>query len=100
MMKSRGFLLRLTVLLIASGFARADVARLEPEDGRFDFGWLDRGVDLADKNGMQVVMCKPSPCVPAWLVTQHPEVLPQDEKLLPGERALPPAGVLGWKDPG
>lgn len=53
-------------------------ARLEPEDGRFDFAWLDRAVDLADQSGLKVVMCTPSPCIPAWLATKHPEVLAMD----------------------
>jgi beta-galactosidase len=53
-------------------------ARLEPEEGRFDFAWLDRAVDLAGKNGLKVVMCTPSPCIPAWLATKHPEVLAMD----------------------
>lgn len=53
-------------------------ARLEPADGRFDFAWLDRAVDMADKHGLKVVLCTPSPCIPAWLATQHPEVLAMD----------------------
>ncbi len=50
-------------------------ARLEPEDGQFDFTWLDRAVDLAEKHGLKVLLCTPSPCIPAWLATKHPEVL-------------------------
>ena len=53
-------------------------ARLEPADGKFDFTWMDRAIDLADKSGLKVVMCTPSPCIPAWLATEHPEVLAMD----------------------
>jgi beta-galactosidase len=53
-------------------------ARMEPDDGRFDFAWLDRAVDLAEKYHLKVVMCTPSPCIPAWLATKHPEVLVTD----------------------
>lgn len=50
-------------------------ARFEPEDGKFDFGWMDKAVDLAAKHGLKVLMCTPSPCPPAWLATAHPEIL-------------------------
>jgi beta-galactosidase len=40
---------------------------MEPEDGRFDFEWLDKAVTLADKYGLTVIMCTPTPTPPAWL---------------------------------
>lgn len=54
--------------------------RMEPADGKFDFDWLDRVVDLADQNGLKVVMCTPSPCPPAWLPVKYPEVLAMDKE--------------------
>lgn len=53
-------------------------ARLEPSDGSFDFAWMDKAVKLAADNGLKVLMCTPSPCPPAWLATQHPEILTAD----------------------
>ncbi len=50
-------------------------ANLEPEEGKFDFEWLDYCIAEAAKNGLKVILCTPSPCPPAWLTTQHPEVL-------------------------
>lgn len=50
-------------------------ANLEPEEGRFDFEWLDWCVAEAAKNGLKVIMCTPSPCPPAWLTEKHPEIL-------------------------
>ncbi len=50
-------------------------AKMEPEEGKYDFTWLDKCVSLADKNGMKVVLCTPSPCPPAWLQLKHPEIL-------------------------
>jgi beta-galactosidase len=50
-------------------------ARLEPEDGKFDFDWLDKCVALAGKYGLKVVMCTPTPTPPAWLTEKHPEIL-------------------------
>ncbi len=53
-------------------------AMLEPEEGKFDFAWMDKAVKLADDNGLKVIMSTPSPCPPAWLSTKHPEVLKAD----------------------
>ncbi|HEY3742485.1 MAG TPA: beta-galactosidase, partial [Bryobacteraceae bacterium] len=50
-------------------------AFMEPEEGRFEFDWLDRVVALAHKYGLKVVMCTPSATPPAWLSRTHPEIL-------------------------
>jgi beta-galactosidase len=50
-------------------------AFMEPEEGKYDFGWLDRAVELAAKYGLKVIMCTPTPTPPAWLTHKHPEVL-------------------------
>lgn len=50
-------------------------AFLEPEEGKFDFAWLDEAVDLAAKNGLKVIMCTPSPAPPIWLTQKYPETL-------------------------
>ncbi len=56
-------------------FAEFSWARLEPTEGHFDFGWLDKCVSLAGKYGLKVVMCTPSPTPPAWLTQKHPDIL-------------------------
>jgi beta-galactosidase len=48
---------------------------MEPEEGRFDFAWLDRVVKLCADNGLKVVLCTPSAAPPVWLSKNHPEVL-------------------------
>src|SRR5579863_7495135 len=50
-------------------------AVMEPEEGRFEFAWLDKTVALARKYGLKVVMCTPSATPPAWLARNHPEIL-------------------------
>jgi beta-galactosidase len=55
-------------------FAEFAWAFLEPADGRFEFAWLDRAIDLAAKNGLKVVLCTPTPCPPAWLGEKFPEI--------------------------
>ena len=49
-------------------------AFLEPSDGKFEFGWLDRAVGLAAKHGLKVILCTPTPCPPAWLGEKYPEI--------------------------
>ena len=50
-------------------------SRLEPEEGRYDFGWLDRIMDLLAENGGYAVLATPSGARPAWLSQKYPEVL-------------------------
>lgn len=50
-------------------------ARMEPEDGRFDFGWLDRAVVAADRHGLKLVLGTPTAAPPIWLQQAHPDIL-------------------------
>lgn len=50
-------------------------AKLEPQEGVYDFAWLDKAVDLAGKNGLKVIMCTSTATPPVWFVRKHPEVL-------------------------
>lgn len=54
-------------------------SRIEPEEGKFDFTWLDKSIDLAAKYGLKVILCTPTPTPPAWLTEKHPEVLIKTE---------------------
>lgn len=56
-------------------FAEFAWAKMEPEEGAFNFEWLDKCVDLAGKYGLKVIMCTPTPTPPAWLTEKHPEIL-------------------------
>jgi beta-galactosidase len=49
-------------------------AALEPSEGQFEFGWLDRTLDLVRENGAYVVLATPSGSKPAWLSHKYPEV--------------------------
>jgi len=51
---------------------------LEPRDGVFEFGWLDRVVDLLHANGIRVDLATATAAIPAWLSIAHPEVQPVD----------------------
>ncbi|HTT57829.1 MAG TPA: beta-galactosidase [Opitutaceae bacterium] len=50
-------------------------AFMEPQEGKFDFDWLERCVQLCADQGLKVVLCTPSPAPPVWLTQAHPEVL-------------------------
>ena len=52
----------------------------EPEDGKFDFGWLKRVMDILGEAGIQVVLATPTAAPPIWLTEKHPEILPLDEQ--------------------
>jgi beta-galactosidase len=50
---------------------------LEPEPCRYEFGWLDRIVELLWSHDIAVDLATPTASPPAWLVRRHPEVLPE-----------------------
>lgn len=50
-------------------------SRVEPMQGVFDFGWLDRAVECLSTAGLQIVMCTPTATPPKWLVDADPEML-------------------------
>jgi len=47
----------------------------EPEDGRFEYAWMDRVVDAMGKAGIKVILGTPTYSIPAWMAHQHPEIL-------------------------
>ncbi|MGW0549046.1 beta-galactosidase [Streptomyces altiplanensis] len=53
-------------------------ALLEPDPGAYDFGWLDRALDLLDANGIRADLGTPTVAPPAWFYRAHPDALPVD----------------------
>jgi beta-galactosidase len=51
----------------------------EPEEGKYDFEWLKRAMDLLGKAGIHIVLGTPTAAPPIWLAKKHPEILPVDE---------------------
>jgi beta-galactosidase len=47
----------------------------EPEDGRFEYAWMDHIVDAMGKAGIKVILGTPTYSIPAWMAHQHPEIL-------------------------
>lgn len=52
---------------------------LEPEEGVFDFSFLDNIMDKLAQNGMTAILATPSGARPAWLAQKYPEVLRVEE---------------------
>ena len=50
-------------------------SHLEPEEGRYEFGWLDAVMDMLWENGIKAILATPSGARPPWLAEAYPEVL-------------------------
>lgn len=49
-------------------------ANLEPEEGKYDFSFLDEILDKIYANGGRVVLATPSGAKPRWMVEKYPEI--------------------------
>lgn len=47
----------------------------EPQDGVFEFAWMDRILDAMQEAGIKVILGTPTYSIPAWMAASHPEVL-------------------------
>ena len=54
-------------------------SKLEPKEGQYDFGWLDRAIATAKAAGLKVVLGTPTAAPPAWLTTKYPDTLLVEE---------------------
>lgn len=50
-------------------------SHLEPEEGRYEFSWLDTLIDLLRRNEIASILATPSAARPPWLAHRYPEVL-------------------------
>src|ERR1051325_11136171 len=51
----------------------------EREEGKYDFDWLKRVMDIMTEHEIKVVLATPTAAPPLWLAQKHPEILPLDE---------------------
>ncbi|WP_195986715.1 beta-galactosidase [Clostridium sp. D53t1_180928_C8] len=49
--------------------------KIEPEEGVFEFDWLDNVINRLYENGIYTILATPSGARPAWLSEKYPEVL-------------------------
>ncbi|MBR1742137.1 MAG: beta-galactosidase, partial [Lachnospiraceae bacterium] len=50
-------------------------SRMEPEEGRFSFAWLDKIVSMFEKAGIDVILCTPTCTPPNWMFEKYPEII-------------------------
>lgn len=47
----------------------------EPQDGVFEYAWMERILDRLHKAGIKVILGTPTYSIPPWLYKKHPEIL-------------------------
>ena len=46
----------------------------EPQDGHFEYAWMDRVIARMHQAGIKVILGTPTYSVPAWMWKEHPEI--------------------------
>lgn len=52
--------------------------KMEPEEGRFEFEWLDDAIDVLAREGIKTILGTPTAAPPAWIIERNPEIQPVD----------------------
>jgi beta-galactosidase len=76
-------------------------SRLEPEEGHYTFGWLDRVLDLLAEGGVKVALATPTASPPPWFSLAYPDALPvrgDGTRLLHGSRDTYCASAPAYRD--
>jgi beta-galactosidase len=47
----------------------------EPEDGRFEYAWMDGVIEKLHAAGIRVILGTPTYSIPAWMYKKHPEMV-------------------------
>ncbi|POY37234.1 beta-galactosidase [Flavobacterium alvei] len=55
--------------------AESSWSGFEPQEGKFEFAWMDRIIDRLHKAGIKVIVGTPTYSIPAWLAHKYPEML-------------------------
>jgi beta-galactosidase GanA len=55
--------------------AESSWSGFEPQEGKFEFAWMDRIVDRLHKAGIKVIVGTPTYSIPPWLWKKHPDML-------------------------
>ena len=54
--------------------------KFEPTEGDYHFEWLDSVVKVFGEKGIKTIICTPTACPPAWMITKHPHILYVDNR--------------------
>lgn len=60
--------------------AESTWSTLEPEEGRYDFSYLDGALNAAEQEGMSVIVGTPTYAVPPWLVKKEPDIMVEEKE--------------------
>jgi beta-galactosidase len=55
--------------------AESSWSGFEPQEGKFEFAWMDRIIDRLHKAGIKVIVGTPTYSIPPWLWKKYPEIL-------------------------
>ena len=47
----------------------------EPEDGKFEYAWMDKVIEKLHAAGIRVILGTPTYAIPAWMYKKHPEMV-------------------------
>lgn len=53
--------------------------KIEPKEGKFNYDFFDRFLDVAEEENVKVIMGTPTATPPAWLTEKYPETLNADK---------------------
>lgn len=59
--------------------------KMEPGEGKYNFSWLDRVVNLCVKYRLKVLLCTPSATTPTWMRVNYPETFIKDSHYIRAE---------------
>jgi beta-galactosidase len=68
--------------------------KMEPEEGKFNFAWLDKVVNLCAKYKLKVLMCTPSATTPTWMRIHYPETFIMDGHYIRAENGTRGLGSI------
>lgn len=68
--------------------------KMEPAEGKFDFAWLDKVIDLCIKHDLKVLLCTPSATTPAWMRANYPETFIMSGQYIRGEHGTRGLGSI------
>ncbi len=55
-------------------------SRMEPQQGQYDWDWLDHAIESLAKAGLKIILGTPTATPPKWLVDGMPDMIAIDEK--------------------
>ena len=85
--------------IAAMGFEFVHIAefawfKMEPAEGKFNFTWLDKVVNLCTKYKLKILLCTPSATTPTWMRINYPETFVMDGRYIRAENGTRGLGSI------